>query len=72
MFCYVGFEGFSEPLCGIENPRSSFDFTELRSVTSKDDEGFGETGSGSLDVTERSSVKSKDDDSLQKHMHLSS
>ena len=41
-----GTGGFSEPLeklrfsdrSGIEKPRSSFDFTELRSVTSKDDE----------------------------------
>ena len=30
-------EGFSEPLRGIENPRSSIDVTELRSVKSTED-----------------------------------
>ena len=36
----LGFEGFSEPRSGIENPRSSIDVTDRRSVISTEDEGF--------------------------------
>jgi len=34
----TNYEGFSEPLRGIENPRSSIDVTDLRSVKSTEDE----------------------------------